>query len=290
MNLNNLNAYSLFATTFLLLYSNKLKSQVIYTDMDPDRVLALDNEFMLINIDDNDSFDFLLLKTSGTWYTSYFETYFLHQDFAGPYYESNQIAGRLVTHGAGGASTYLAYKLQYGELIDESQITFYNAPGQQLASLAGNGIGIGYFAHDTTDGYLAVKFIDEASCYHYGWIRLAVVDSCRKMIIKDYAYEVECEHPIIAGSTEHYVGIDGTSQLHIDLNIYAIGNVVHICLPDAVSHQYRLKVYTIDGKIVYESRINAPVTQHTLIIPPGIYLLELLAGENKVVRKLLIGN
>lgn len=288
MKKNNLKNYSAFAALLLIHNEFELSSQVIYSDLDPDVLLEFDYDNLLINMDANESFDFLLLKTSGTWYTSYFETYFLHQDFAGPYYESNQIAGRLVTHGAGGASTYLAYKLQYGELIDESQITFYNAPGQQLASLAGNGIGIGYFAHDTTDGYLAVKFIDEASCYHYGWIRLAVVDSCRKMIIKDYAYELECDHPIIAGSSEHYVPIEEGTRPGGNISLYSFAGDIYIQVPAESAGEFDLNIYTLEGIKALSSKITNITTKITLQQPEGIYIVELINHEKRLVKTLFI--
>lgn len=62
------------------------------------------------------------MKTSGSYTyatTSFTFLLFGHRIWAGPEIIENEIAGEMVTHGAGYGTTYFPYALNFGETINE---------------------------------------------------------------------------------------------------------------------------------------------------------------------------
>lgn len=113
--------YSGMAGVFLLLQNNS-DAQAIYTDIDPDISIQFDGQTAGIDMDNNGTFDFAFLKTSGSYTyatTSFTFLLFGHRIWAGPEIIENEIAGEMVTHGAGYGTTYFPYALNFGETINE---------------------------------------------------------------------------------------------------------------------------------------------------------------------------
>ena len=121
----------------LLFFGNQASANAIYTDIEPDIEIDFNFEYAEIDMGNNGIIDFQLWKTSGTYY--YFDTidasYYYRSRraiWAGPLEPfENEIAGDFHTNGAGGGTTYLPYKLNYGSLIN-SQLSFQNDNAQVM--------------------------------------------------------------------------------------------------------------------------------------------------------------
>ncbi|MBK7035135.1 MAG: hypothetical protein IPH42_02020 [Bacteroidetes bacterium] len=85
------------------------------------------------------------------------------------------------------------------------------------------------------------------NCYHYGWIRLDVKDSGRELVIKDFAYETECDHPIVAGDTISYVDVEDENKL--DAVVYSFENTIYINVSEL--QKLEIDIYDLTGRLIY---------------------------------------
>ncbi len=289
---NKLLQYSAMAVSFI--YLNEGNAQVVYTDIEPDVELHENYNAAFIDMDDNGSMDFVLLKTSGSyshWDGSEYDLRFAHKFWAGPYISQNEIAGSSVTHGEGYFPTYKPYALSFGSMIDEN-LSFQYAPSQIMAyGFYTGSTWIGYFgawAPDVNDKYIGVRFIDETSCLHYGWIRCSTTDTLKTLIIKDFAYEEKCEAGIVAGDT---IG-DTTSIAIYEINslqadVYSFNKSIFINLNEFVN-EIEIHIYDLNGKMIYSDQVVNSSTQIELNEANGVYFVELIDGEKKFRKKIYL--
>ena len=134
--------------------------------------------------------------------------------------------------------------------------------------------------------YLGVKFIDSEACFHYGWIRCEIEDSCKRMIIKDYAYETLCDYPIETGSKESYVSIE-VKENTLDANIYSFGNSIFVKLITELNNA-EMYVYNLDGKKIYHEELQNQFSEIKVKAPKGIYLVEIIAEEGRFTKKVYL--
>ncbi|MFI5171440.1 MAG: T9SS type A sorting domain-containing protein [Chitinophagales bacterium] len=288
---NSIIKYSQFAGAYLLMHSN-LNAQVIYTDIEPDIELRFDNETCGIDMDNNGTFDFAFLKTSGTydhWNSTTTVIRFRHAIWVGPYGTSeNEIAGDIYTH-SGDGTDYMPYAFVNGVLIDPGFQNFNNA-GYQIMGLGfytQDTIWIGYlgkWAPDVEDHFLGVKFVDEALCYHYGWIRCSTADTTKRLIIKDYAFETHCGTPIRAGDTISYVDIQQIENT-INAIVYSYDNSIYIQLIETLNEPV-VTVFDLLGNKVYSSKLVNSFSTIELKLTQGYYLVEINSNEKKFVKKI----
>jgi hypothetical protein len=146
----NLQQYSGLAGVLLLMHNNT-HAQAIYTDIDPDVVLQLDGNYIYIDMDNDGSNDFFLLKDSHYFTNSEYSWYrFNRVLWAGPNFNpENEIAGDFATNGAGGGTTYFPYALLEGNIINND--LNFNYGTYQL-------MGIGFFETDETPWDLALLY------------------------------------------------------------------------------------------------------------------------------------
>jgi hypothetical protein len=119
---NPLHLYSQMAAVFLLL-NKTANTSVIVTDIDPDTIINFDEEFYLLDMDNNAVSDFIIFKDSGVYsYEDYSTTSIRFREFigAGPQatFENKLMAGHYY-NSWNGAEFYQPYPLVYGQLISE---------------------------------------------------------------------------------------------------------------------------------------------------------------------------
>ncbi len=280
--------YSIFATG-ILVYNATVEAQVIYTDLDPDLLLDEHDEVGGVDMNNDGVFDFAFLNGYATWVdvTSSGGTgasYLRYCQWAGGYgTPANQIAGTseyFSEEGGAGFTRYYPYKLINDALID-SKLQFQSWGYQRMAfkSYVDNPPHIfdsgGFWFPNESEKFLGVRFVDSEDKLHYGWIRCSVIDSAEGLIIHDYAYEVEPDKPIEAGSTISYVGINDLTAVSNNFHIYTFNNNVFINSKE-VSSDLHYQIVNLQGAIITIGNVNTNQIAIPIDAAAGIYLVELL--------------
>lgn len=286
-----LQQYSCLAGVLLLMHQDA-EAGAIYTDIEPDIVFEFTDD-VGIDIDNNGTYDFAFLKYSHSYIiitsvSSESVTIFRDQVWAGPYYIENRIACPWLTFS--GSPAYLPYALSEGILIDDD-LSFQNYGYQLLAVRmdAKNSTttqylwGTGNWWPESIDHYLGVSFIDESSNYHFGWIRCSVIDSIDSFVIKDYAYETQENHPIVAGDTSTFVNTTDLDN-NFDAVVYSHGNSVFVKLIAAINNA-EIHFYTLEGKEIYRNELQNQFTEIKINAQKGIYFVEIIADEGSFTKK-----
>lgn len=90
--------YSLLSGAFLLL-NQRLDSQVVYTDVNPDTIFDAAGEGAYFDIDISGTYDYAVVNNSFTFYHVYFSSTWSRQDIlVGPFLETNSIAGKSINY------------------------------------------------------------------------------------------------------------------------------------------------------------------------------------------------
>lgn len=291
---NKLADYSLLSGAFILMHQ-AAAGQVIYTDIDPDTVFDEAEEGAYFDIDGNGVFDFAVLNSSFTFYNDYFFSTWLRQDIlAGPQLPTNQIAGNSVLYSTdyGGFLRYFPFALNEGALISE-ELEWHNW-GLQILAIRDYFNSSENITHclycdwygldlpDIIDHYLGIQFIGTDEQMHYGWMRCDVKDEGRTLIVKDYAYELQPEKPLLAGDTVSYVDVITLPPLPIT-KIYSFNNTIYVNIPNYQNTQ--ITVYDITGNKIYNKTLEANSAVINMEnFAAGIYVVSVKQGEN-VVRK-----
>lgn len=291
----SLQKYSSMAGVFLIMQNNSI-AQAIYTDIEPDIEIFFDGQTAGIDIDNSGTFDFAFLKTSASYEyatTSFTFQLFRHRLWAGPEIITNSIAGEMVTHGAGGSTTYFPYALNFDDTIN-SDLSFQNWGFQIMAWGFSESDGdwnyfLGKWSPNIDNGYLGVKFLGGDGCIHYGWIRCSTVDSAKTLVIHDFAYETKCETSIKAGDI-----IGDTSVVIEEINtlnatVYSFGSNIFVNLNEQLNDT-EILIFDLSGKEVYSGKLINQYSQIELLEPKGAYIVALISGEKKHSQKIFITN
>ncbi|MBP8915851.1 MAG: T9SS type A sorting domain-containing protein [Chitinophagales bacterium] len=285
--------YSAFAVCFLLLQTES-SAEAVYSDIIPDTLIDFDWETFGIDMNNDGVVDFALLKRSfsflETTYWSSYITSHLCIFYAGPQVFGNMIAGKrvILSPSYGGFTVYHPYALAEDVLINED-LDFQFAGYQELAyvyrgeysSYADNG---GNWFPEVLDHYLGIYFKDTMNCYHYGWIRLDVKDSGRELVIKDFAYETECDHPIVAGDTISYVDVEDENKL--DAVVYSFENTIYINVSEL--QKLEIDIYDLTGRLIYSKIMTDRIFSIKLNQPTGYYIINLSSDSKKYSKKIFI--
>jgi hypothetical protein len=125
---------------------------------------------------------------------------------------------------------------------------------------------------------------DDASDFHYGWIRCDVLDEGRTMIIKDYAYELTPDNPILAGDTAHYIGLS-TQAGKIEPVVYCENKKVYISNLDK---NCDVSIYNLNGGIILNKEVKTGSVEFDLQnVATGAYLV-VFKNENGIRSKKII--
>ncbi|MBC8172764.1 MAG: hypothetical protein H7X71_02560 [Chitinophagales bacterium] len=286
---NKLIAYSSLAICFIG-NSRAMYSQVVYTDIDPDIMLLEDEDVAGIDMDNNGTFDFAFLNESDIGYAYPSGNILGQQLWCGAYgTPANAIAG--TSFSWEGYYYYFPYALSYGFLINEA-LSFQNGGYQRMAFRTyfldwGSKIDGGDWFPELIDHYLGVRFIDDASDHHYGWIRCSVLDSGRTLIIHDYAYESMIDHPIEAGDTVHYIEIHiGTEDMLTVLKAEVYGFENRICIRfQEQPSQTLLQICDMAGNEIYRTWLTEKETLLPFDHTAGLYAVAITSEKSRFTAK-----
>jgi len=291
----HINEYSVFAAS-VLLAQNDVRAEAIYGDFKPDTLINVDWESFDLDLNEDGVSDFRFLKRSlsfidGTYGGDTFTNRFSAQ-YLGSVIFGNLVAGNLhvVFPVYGGFTVYLPYALAEGVFIDQDSLEFQTAGVERIAYRF-RGENTSYFPYgghwypEVSDHYLGLYFKDTADCYHYGWIRLDVKDFGRELVIKDFAYETQCAHPIAAGDTISYV--DVIDENNLDAYVYSFSNTIFVKLNEQY-YDVQLSVSDIAGKEIYSHSIYSFTSSFVIDQPSGIYIVSIFSNEKRYSKKVYI--
>ncbi|MBK8681695.1 MAG: T9SS type A sorting domain-containing protein [Bacteroidetes bacterium] len=294
----NIKEYSALSLSFIAV-SASLQGQVIYTDIEPDAVLEYSGGVIGIDMDNDGTYDFAFKNTVFSNYSTLYHTSFRYERIlAGPVYTPlNLIAGSRKTYGgsyAGSFYVYFPYALEEGALITPPALHFQNYGFQRMAFadyyyspwLGWTTWDGGLWFPEKIEHFIGVRFIDDDSLYHHGWIRCSVIDTGHTLIIHDYAYESQPNHPIAAGSLETYVDIENNNPLY---SIYSFGNTIYYHLPSEDLGS-EITLFDLAGRIIYSGIISETYSSISPNCLPGIYVVRITTSTQSITRKVSIGN
>ncbi len=140
--------------------------------------------------------------------------------------------------------------------------------------------------NETIDHYLGVKFIDNDSFNHYGWIRCDVIDSGETLILKDYAYNSLPDVGLYAG--ELISNINEVSENN-EIVIYTYNDELYIIMQDLIRPDAKLNIYNINGALVFTSDLKNNFSTFDLHnLDGGYYLVEVKNEAKRVINKIFI--
>ena len=285
---NNLAAYSAMAGVFIFAGSGVV-GEVVYTDVNPDESYDANGDSFEIDLDMDGTADFKIgivsIINSGVFITSGGGAFSgLFQDvFVYPL--NGAVAGSL------GVSSYAyPYALDAGALIDEAlpwQTNSYQSMVYYLAALDFPGPGsvsvylnFGNWAGEH-DKYLGLR-LDLGAETYYGWARLDVEDNHHEFTIKDYAMQSNIDVAIEAGQS---VGVHNVIQ-NSELTAYSFNNTINIVVKDLQTNGATVKVFNVEGKIVYQTKLDLAGMQIQFNNEAtGNYTLQIVTEENSVFTK-----
>ncbi len=292
-----LKAYSLFSTAFLFNGPSGF-NQVVYVDIDPDIILDTPGEQFTLDIDGNGADDISFFNSSFDFYmVTPWWSYWTRQDLVANVLNENfELAGLKNYVYYFSQYFYYPYAISTNNIIN-NELQFNNASFQLMAerTFYNNGEGTNhcfncywynYFTAESVNKYLGLKLKDDGGDFHYGWMRCDVLDEGRTMIIKDYAYELTPDNPIVAGDTAHYVGLS-TQEGKIEPIVYCENKKVFISNLDK---NCDVSIYNLNGGIIINKEVKTGSVEFDLQnVATGAYLV-VFKSENDIRSKKIIIN
>ena len=290
---HKISLYSTFATVFLL--SKSLSAEAVYTDIDPDTMLAEDNDYYLIDMDNNGVPDFKIQKISGSFYSYWSEHLsYAYYVFMGPWLSGNRIAAikSVIDKSYGGFTQYFPFALNSGQLIDED-LTFQNNNFEVLAYIinsdggASQAIG-GQWLDGQENMFLGVKFKDSLDCFHYGWIRCSSEPDAASLTIHDYAYETKCATGIYAGDTIGDTTTVASAELAFNIPTvynYSDNIIINIDLSLLGAHY---SIISLDGKVISSGNLDVLNNTFNIVAEKGNYIVTVRKGDDKYSKQILV--
>lgn len=265
---------------------------VVYSDIDPDIYIDTDGNYYALDMDGNGTGEIQFLKSTFSMNPSFTYYYSIRELIAGPF-SNAAIAGESGISSYNGFTLYFPYAVKKDALIDVNA-QWQDAGMQFLGWVAWTDI---YDAHcyscnwnnqslfEVLDHYIAIRFLDEESKVHYGWIRCDVLEDGNILVLKDKAFETEPDHPIKAGASSTYQKI-GTRKIEGD--IYSSGNTIYIKVPYRPTEMFNINIYNKAGQIIYSAQEVNPFIEIQLDAPKGIYIAQVISGYAELSEKILL--
>ena len=236
------------------------QEQIDYTDINPD-YSGIPDPYYIIDFDGDTANDFVVYQTVNGLY--------------GYVYGSNKLLGSVFAFTSSTYSSYIGliypFALNDGAIISGGQNSWLNQyygfdSGFNILNVLSGAYGNWY---DVSDKFLGVQFKIGANT-HYGWVRLSVGTSGSSWTIKDYAYNITPNAPILAGQTTSLgIGDDNISKVKIvalnkSIGLYNLQNKTNFRLLNMTGQEI-LKGTTENKDYVIEASTLAS----------GVYIVEL---------------
>lgn len=302
-------AYTAMASTFLSINSH-VDGKAVYVDIDPDTIIytafGVDNFYIDFNLDTMSDVYFDNEGFSNT--TSYGNLFYFQHIVAGGLFPYG-LVGSVTFFYAGSflGSQALLKQFSEGDTINNDIVfggggwnLMYHYSQLSFPFITWQG---GYWYPEFYDGYVGVKlnfFEGGEFKTHYGWIRCSVLDGGNELVIKDYAYELLPDVPIIAGDTVGRIvefahdtiphigtGLPATEFALDNASIYSFESAIYISVP-GMHESISVNIYNISSEIVYNSTMNNEFLTIEMTQPSGVYLVELIVDKQRISRKIIL--
>lgn len=258
-----LKAYSLAATA-ITAFGATANAQVVYTDIDPDVTISVEPDSLIIDMNNDGTWDFKILKTTAASSTNGIRM--------------NANTGNEIL----GVNTYATYfvasALNAGAPINNAAGAWNGTMNGGMITLAW-GTSYGYW-QGVTDKYLGLRFQVSGNT-HYGWARLDVAAGGTSAIIKDFAYQATPDSTILAGDTVT-IGVSEIASNNAAIKLR--NNELSI----NAKANYDVLVIDLTGRIVYEGIINKGSNRISLLTQPsGVYIVRLINEFESIEQKII---
>ncbi len=294
--MKKLASYSALAGAFIVANTG-VNAQIVYTDVNPDETYSGDGEFYELDLNLDGDVDFMFkvndFSTAGIFSSAGGATWggLIQNVFIYSY--NGAVGGQSYSLG-----TLIPYALNSGVTIDnDMQFNTNSIYGNQIMAFY---LGIqSYYASGTTlawftspigewsgktEKFIALR-LDEGGSEYYGWARLSVNDNNHEFTIHDFAYNIYEDIAIETG--DQSVAIHSVIQSN-QLTAYSFGSTINIVVKDLQTESAAVKVFGIDGKLVYSNKLNMEGMQINLSdVAIGAYTVQVITSENGVYTKTL---
>lgn len=269
-----------------VLASSAVNSQIVYTNVDPD--IIIDTASGQYNLDFNADamIDVTLNVMNVMEFTSISTS--TSAVYAGSLAVVTPGIGAGVVSAILGSTSSYVTAMNNGDLIGTAAVF----GGSSMAALAidititsssssyqiSNGAFLG-----VTDKFLGVKFLIGTNT-HYGWARLDVSANADTIRLKDYAYNVAADSPILAGQT---LGLDAISVENKVTIKTTLDNATINVTPDLIGG--RVVMFNIAGqeiKVVQIIDVNTEILYEG--VETGIYTITAQFDGGMVNKKVYI--
>ncbi|MFI5172290.1 MAG: T9SS type A sorting domain-containing protein [Chitinophagales bacterium] len=250
--LKRIRSYSAFAAS--ILSGTVVESQIIYTDVNPDLDINLNEEYFIdLNNDGIDDFSLYNFSDAGNMIELVYG------------YSNAAIVGSIAT--IIGSTVNFASALDAG--INVGTGLNWLTGSSTYGALWASGPKIGNVGQwdNVTDKYLGLR-ISIAGNTFYGWARLDA--SHTTITLKDYAYNASPNHNINTGDE---VAVKNELADFTPV-IYFYETAIHIQLPENI-HSPKISMYDIAGQLI----MSQTITSSSIILindfKEGIYLIKI---------------
>ncbi len=255
----------------LITFSPIIKSQVIYTDINPDTTLIANSSnpfhyyYMDINQDSIIDFKLAHFAPSSSWVEA--EIYCQ--------WGNNQEEEVLDSSGN-------PIPLKLNMPIGQSSGIWHN-------TVSGSTNGALFVPDGITDKYLGLR-IQLSGQWHYGWAKVDVPSGATSFTIKGFAFNTNANQAINAGDT---VGSPSTSIPEMEkmenLNVYTSGSYININVSDnsylgGIATIYNLAGQEVKSVTIHQAKFNLNVVD----LSKGLYFLSVRNNSQMQTRKVVI--
>mgnify|MGYP003952919333 CR=1 FL=1 len=277
-------------TFSFLFFVFAVRSQVVYTDIDPDLELqSSSSDSYTVDFNNDLNIDVIIFETELDTNISGFPVSFIGAALST--IGSNEVAGNVMTLGT--ENILLADTITSGNLID-STLSYINTSSITSVFLGAalRVLSSGTFAatigdyQPGSDGYIGVKF-DIGGNIHYGWIRVNPTTDGTSCMVLDYAYESTPNTGIIAGDYGGS-GLVGVQKTSADFQIRTLNKSIQV-ISSCEFNNAELNITSILGKHILWKELNSNNEIVSIDgLSSGIYLVTIFSDERKLTRRVYV--
>jgi Secretion system C-terminal sorting domain len=272
-------AYSVLAIP-IIATAGATDAQIIHSDFKPDVILDKSGNTFFLDLNADGINDFELRVNTFTHYFTRISGSILASAL-----RQNSIAG------SGSSSTFLPFALNSGQKIGKS--LQWNKGNQQylvgfyLNQYDNTSFSIGNWA-PMADSFIGLRFQDNDSVYHYGWLRAQTYRSGDSVAItlKDYAYQAIGDSSIVAGDTGKLVsGIQSINNGSVKITYF--NHEVYISSSQNSIGEMAVEVFDLEGRRLLEYNSSQKQYQFsTATLPPGLFLVRVTQSGKTYTKKI----